>query len=84
MVTGRLKVTWNNEAKMQLKKAYEYIYQDSPQNARKVRSDIAAIVNKLPDNPGFYTLDKYKLENDGSYRAFEKHRYRISYRVLDT
>jgi plasmid stabilization system protein ParE len=67
-----------------LKKAYEYIYQDSPKNAQKVRGDIAAIANKLPDNPGFYTLDKHKLENDGSYRSFEKHRYRISYRVLDT
>jgi plasmid stabilization system protein ParE len=84
MVAGKRKVIWNDEAKIQLKKAYEYIYQDSPQNARKVRNDIAAIAKKLSDNPGFYTLDKYKLENDGSYRAFEKHRYRISYRVLDT
>ncbi|MBS1566856.1 MAG: type II toxin-antitoxin system RelE/ParE family toxin, partial [Bacteroidetes bacterium] len=24
--------------------------------------------------------DKYKTNNDGSYRAFEKHRYRIVYR----
>ena len=25
-------------------------------------------------------LDKYKISNDGTYRAFEKHHYRIVYR----
>ncbi|MBE7171780.1 MAG: type II toxin-antitoxin system RelE/ParE family toxin [Williamsia sp.] len=30
-----------------------------------------------------HPLDKYKKENDGSYRCFELHRHRISYRVKD-
>jgi len=34
-------------------------------------------------NPEFYGSDKYKKENDGSYRAFEKHHYRINYRFTD-
>ena len=32
-------------------------------------------------NPEIYGRDKYKINNDGSYRAFEIHRYRIAYRV---
>ncbi|MBK8607580.1 MAG: type II toxin-antitoxin system RelE/ParE family toxin [Chitinophagaceae bacterium] len=27
-----------------------------------------------------FAPDKFKENNDGSYRAFEKHHYRISYR----
>jgi len=40
-------------------------------------------VSCLP-HPECYGPDKYKLNNDDTYRAFEKHRYRIAYRVLDT
>ncbi len=32
-------------------------------------------------NPEIYGPDKYKINNDGSYRAFEIHKYRIVYRV---
>ena len=46
----------------------------------KVVEDIAAAVNKAMTNPEFYSPDKYKINNDDSYRAFEKHRYRIVYR----
>jgi len=63
-----------------MKKAFEYISKDSPGNAAKVASEIAAAVQKAASNPEIYGPDKYKTENDGSYRAFEKHRYRISYR----
>ncbi|MBO9684582.1 MAG: type II toxin-antitoxin system RelE/ParE family toxin [Flavisolibacter sp.] len=59
------------------------MFQDSPQNARKVRDDIIALTRKLPSNPGKYAPDKYKENNDGSYRAFEKHKYRIVYRILE-
>jgi plasmid stabilization system protein ParE len=62
------------------KKAYEYISQNSPQNALKVISDLTAAVEKAVSNPEHYGPDKYKKDNDGSYRAFEKHRYRVSYR----
>jgi plasmid stabilization system protein ParE len=37
-------------------------------------------MEKAITNPGFYGLDRYKIDNDGSYRAFEKHHYRIIYR----
>ncbi|MEO6723035.1 MAG: type II toxin-antitoxin system RelE/ParE family toxin [Ferruginibacter sp.] len=59
---------------------YKYISEDSPQNALKVISDIVAATEKAITNPEYYNPDKYKTDNDGSYRAFEKHRYRVVYR----
>lgn len=58
----------------------EYISKDSPKNAVNVLEDIVTAVNKAIPNPEFYSADKYKVNNDGSYRAFEKHHYRIVYR----
>lgn len=53
---------------------------DSPQNALKVISDIVKSMEKAIENPEIYPADKYRLDNDGTFRAFEKHRYRLSYR----
>ena len=78
------KVVWSIDAKRQLRDAYHYIRKDSLQNAIKVRKDIVDIARKLPQHPEKYNTDKYKYCNDNSYRAFEKHHYRISYRVLET
>ena len=77
------KIVWSDEAKMQLKEAYKYIRKSSFQNAEKVKAGIVAIIRKLPDNPERYAPDKNKLNNDGSYRVFEEHKYRIAYRVLE-
>jgi plasmid stabilization system protein ParE len=69
-------------ATLQLKRAFEYIKKDSYQNAIQVRNDIVTISEVLPLNPGRFPPDKFKVNNDGSYSAFELHRYRISYLVL--
>lgn len=82
MVSGKLKVVWSNDARQQLRAVYNYIKKDSIQNAKKVRSDIVNITNNLSKNPARYALDKYRRNNDGSYRAFEKHKYRIAYRLF--
>lgn len=80
MVEKKYQVAWTKNSQLQLKQAYDYISKDSVRNAVKVLEDIAAAVNKAIGNPEFYRLDKYKIDNDGSYQSFEKHRYRISYR----
>lgn len=59
---------------------FKYISKDSPQNALKVINDIVAAAEKAIANPEYYRPDKYKTANDGSYRAFEKHRCRVVYR----
>ena len=76
---------WSKKAKLQLQKVFDFIKQDSLQNAVKVRDEIIDVTIDITNYPERYALDKYKTTNDGSYRAFEIHRYRISYRVtMDT
>ena len=57
-----------------------HLSNDSPQNAAAVINDIIIAAEKAIINPQYYNPDKYKTDNDGSYRAFEKHRYRVVYR----
>jgi plasmid stabilization system protein ParE len=83
MVKAVRSVVWDAEARQQLRSLYEYIQADSPRSAKKVRDDIVGIIRKLPSRPESHPADKYKINNDGSFRAFEKHRYRIAYRIKE-
>ena len=75
-----LTIKWNKRAINQLIKAVEYIEEASVQNAEKVKNDLLAEISKLTAHPEKYNPDKYHVNNDGSFRAFELHRYRVSYR----
>ncbi|MEI9944931.1 MAG: type II toxin-antitoxin system RelE/ParE family toxin [Chitinophagaceae bacterium] len=48
--------------------------------AEKFKKDIFFKIELLPKHPERHAPDKYKLKNDGSFRAFELHHYRISYK----
>lgn len=76
-------VVWNIRASIYFRKAYEYIKDESYTNAEKVRNDIVKVIDNLPTNPGKYPLDKFKKNNQGNYRAFEKYSYRIAYKHTD-
>ncbi len=80
MVVKQYEVVWTKRSQQHMRRIFDYISKDSVQNAVKVLEDITEAVNKAVPNPEFYPADKYKKNNDGSYRAFEKHRYRIAYR----
>lgn len=73
-------LVWTKASQQQIKQAYEHIRKDSLQNAEKVVTDIVVALNKALNNPEIYGRDKYKVDNDGTYRSFEKHHFRISYR----
>ena len=75
-------VVWSNSAKAELKRAFEYIALDSLQNAKIVRDTLIDHTIDLTTNAEKHPLDKFKKDNDGSWRAFEKHHYRVSYRIL--
>jgi plasmid stabilization system protein ParE len=72
---------WTPGAEAQLLKAYLHIYKDSPKNAQKVKDQIIDLSLDLPKNPERFPLDKFRRNNDGTFRAFELHRYRLSYRI---
>ena len=74
-------VKWKRDAEKQLKEALLYIQNDSPSNAEKIRNEIFLKISDLLRNPEAYPADKYKVQNDGSFRAFELYHYRISCRV---
>lgn len=76
----RLKIQWDKQATISFNAAIRYIRKDSPQNADKVKNDILSKISDLSHRPETHPPDKYKQNNIG-YRAFELHRYRISYLV---
>jgi plasmid stabilization system protein ParE len=77
-----LAIKWNKRAIQQFDQAIEYIEEDSPKSSEKVKKDILLRINELAHHAESHNPDKYKENNDGSFRAFEIHRYRISYRTL--
>ncbi len=78
-----ISVFWTQPAQAHLRKLYEHIGKESPKNAHKVVEEIVMAVEKAIRNPDIYAPDKFKTDNDGSYRAFEKHHYRVSYRFAN-
>jgi len=73
-------IIWNNRAAKFFREAYKRIKEDSPTNAERVRAGIVKIIDGLPNHPEKYPPDKFKKNNHGNYRAFEKYSYRIAYR----
>jgi plasmid stabilization system protein ParE len=64
--------------------AINYIRKDSFENAGKVKSLILKSLSGLINNPEKYPPDKYRTGNDGSYRAFEMYKFRITYHIPST
>ena len=83
MVGDFFQIVWTKRSKQNMHQTYNFICKDSPKNALKVVDDIAKAVYKARSNPEYYNPDKYKSNNDGTYRAFEKHHYRIVYRFAN-
>lgn len=79
----RRKIVWDDMARIALREAYNYIKQDSLQQAEKVKTEILGLIRKLADNPEIYPPDKYRKDKDKHFRAFEKYNYRISYFIAE-
>lgn len=83
MVGKKREVIWDEEAKLHLKEIIKYIRRASPQGAEKVKSEILQTTKLLNQTPDVFSEDRFKLVNDGSYRAFTVFHYRVSYRITD-
>jgi len=75
-------VVWSKRARRELQKAHDYISLDSEKNAEIVQNALVDLTINLSTDPTKYPIDKFKTHNDGTWRAFEKYHYRISYRIL--
>lgn len=77
-------ILWDDEAKLYFKQAIQYIKQESPQGAQTVKLAILEHVAVLKENAGIYEVDKFKIENDGSYRSVTVFSYRITYKITES
>lgn len=50
----------------------------------KKLKDILKKIQELPDSFQHHSMDRFKLENDGTFWAFEYDRYRISFRIINS
>lgn len=64
-------IIWSRNAEKQLSGIFEYIVKDSFQQAEKVVDAIVAQVNATAKHPEKFPPDKYKRQNDGSYRHLQ-------------
>jgi len=77
---AKLVIVWNSKAAIYFRKVYEHIKEESYTNAEKVKDGIIKIVDNLANHPEKYPPDKFKQNNPGNFRAFEKYSYRIAYK----
>ena len=78
-----VKVVWRKGAYSHLEKQYNHIKKDSLKSAKKVKNTILSIAENLKDNPEIYPLDKYRKNNKGDIRAFEKYSLRVAYQITE-
>jgi plasmid stabilization system protein ParE len=77
------RIIWDAEAILSLRNSHTYISRDSPLQASLVRQKLLEAVRKLSNFPEIHPPDRFKINNDGNFRAFEKFSYRISYYVTE-
>ncbi|MFA7446458.1 MAG: type II toxin-antitoxin system RelE/ParE family toxin [Flavobacteriaceae bacterium] len=77
-------VIWSIQALKQTEAIHKYILEESKSLdiADKVVGALFESTQILGVQSELYALDDLKLNNNGSYRAYVKYNYRISYRIL--
>jgi len=79
-----LDLIWSPTAKRGLRQAYDYISEDSIREAKKVRNAIVLDIESLKKHSAIFELDRFKYNNPGNYRAFERYHYRVAYKHTET
>ena len=84
MVEGRVLV-WDKIALDHLKEIYDVLKTGNNLDfAKEVKSVILKTTKELLENPFIYEQDRFKFDNDGSFRAFVKFKYRVAYKITET
>ena len=72
-----MKVIWSQEAKISLSEIYNYIFEDSPQNAEKVLNEIIDVAESLHDERYEFAIDP--IINKEKFRHISIWSYKIIY-----
>ena len=75
-------LVWDKVALNQLKEIYDNLKTgDNLVYAKEVKNSVLKTCKELLENPNLYEQDRFKSDNDGSFRAFEKFKYRVAYKI---
>ncbi|OFX28462.1 MAG: hypothetical protein A2033_14730 [Bacteroidetes bacterium GWA2_31_9] len=74
-----MKIEWRNEAVVHFNEILEYLQKESEKAAFIVGNAILDEVEALSEFVTAHSLDRFKVNNDGTFRAFIVYNYRISY-----
>jgi plasmid stabilization system protein ParE len=77
-----MKIKWNKTAVKNLISALEFMENAGfTDYSIRLEKEIISVIQALPNNYLNFQLDRFKENNDGSFRAFIIENYRISFRV---
>ena len=72
-------VHWSKKAQTDLKNIYEYIFEDSPQNAQNVLDEILQLGDTLDQMPTRYRIEPFYGKPHTRYA--KKWHYKLIYRI---
>ncbi|MCD6564748.1 MAG: type II toxin-antitoxin system RelE/ParE family toxin [Bacteroidales bacterium] len=78
-----LPIRWDNKAKENLDRIYDFIAEDSVSAARYVKKNLIELAHSLNDFPEKYSREEYLANEPENYRSVSKWRYKIIYEVTD-
>jgi ParE toxin of type II toxin-antitoxin system, parDE len=76
------KVIWDKVVLDELKDVSNFLNL-KPITTCKILPEILSLIKNLKLDSEIYALDRFKIDNDGNFRAFEKYHYRISYKITE-
>ncbi|UKT64059.1 type II toxin-antitoxin system RelE/ParE family toxin [Pedobacter mucosus] len=78
-----MKIKWSKLAVKHLLEIIQYL-EDNEQfdYAEKIEIQILSKIKALPSKENIFQADRLKINNDGSFQAFEIDNYRISFRTI--
>lgn len=78
-------IVWDKLAFKQFKEIYDSLNEERNLNyAIKFKKTILKSISELISYPEIYEEDRFKIDKNGSYRAFEIFKYRVAYRFTET
>lgn len=77
-------LVWDKEALAHLKEIYNFLKKGNDfAFANEVKNAILKTTQDLVKNPYIFEQDRFKFDNDSTFRAFETFKYRIAYKITE-
>ena len=77
-------IVWSKNAEKQFYKILDHLLEEAPQAIDKVGNELLNTISDLSLYYHNYPADRFKRNNDGTYRAALVFSYRVSYQIGDT